>query len=159
MPEGWRSRQDARGAAGVMAPVAMMREVGPRARGPMRPPTSRCIFGIEDREEATAAFAEALLRLAARAIEREVQLMRPGHPSLSFDETWLLCLISAAREGDEASLREGLASRVPKPMRGAVAMLVEGLAERIGPSRRATGRAQPGERGPVPVARAHWRLH
>lgn len=72
-----------------------------------------------------------LLRLLPIALKRPVKFYRPGAQEQTFDERWLLNLLSSIRAGDKDSVLFALASRVDPRYRRVVRILAERCAERL----------------------------
>lgn len=92
------------------------------------------IEAAPDRE--ADAYLDALLRVAPGALGRPLLIRRQGAAGPSFDEAWLLALISAARRGDTASLRFAVASRTRSDTDGralsrSLGFIATGLAGRL----------------------------
>ncbi|MEM6486995.1 MAG: hypothetical protein AAF677_01800 [Pseudomonadota bacterium] len=82
-------------------------------------------------DRAAESYIDGLLHVLPQALGRPVLIRRPGPAPTSFDEAWLIGLIMAARRGDQASVRFGLASRVHRPFRRSLGFLVVGIAGRL----------------------------
>lgn len=58
-----------------------------------------------------------MLKMLPLALGKRVVFRRPGAKEPSFDEAWLLQLLSSVRSGDEASIAFALGSRVQRSHR------------------------------------------
>lgn len=90
-----------------------------------------CQMLSEDREEAGLAFAAALIRTLAQGLGRTPLFFRPGTREISFDERWLMSLISSVREGDAPSFEFLIRSRLKRHAHRPTAFLVRNLASRL----------------------------
>lgn len=77
------------------------------------------------------ALADALLRILGQAMGRAPVLHELRAASLSFDERWLVALISAAGRDDHDSLTFLTASRIPRHARRQIGWLARQLALRL----------------------------
>ena len=73
--------------------------------------------------------ASMLLRVLGQALPRQPIFHRPGERQLSFDERWLLSLISAHGDGNLDGVEFLLRSRVEPSKRRLLSLLVRGLAD------------------------------
>jgi hypothetical protein len=80
---------------------------------------------------ARSAHAAAFLRCLPEAIGRAPRLLRPGVAEVSFDEAWILRLLTSAAAGDGDSFAFLLRSRVEPWARRNFAFLVQSMAERF----------------------------
>lgn len=78
--------------------------------------------------DAAPAAADALVRLVHRAVDRRAVIYAPSSAEISFDEAWLVALVTAAGRDDAASLRLLLGRRVRPEMRGPMTCLARNLA-------------------------------
>jgi len=79
-----------------------------------------------------SAYVEALLLTLGQAPGGHgLKLFRPGASETSFDERWLMSLISALRRGDEASASFLLQSRIGRNDRRPVAFLANRVARHL----------------------------
>ncbi|MEM9784097.1 MAG: hypothetical protein AAF899_16680 [Pseudomonadota bacterium] len=82
-------------------------------------------------DRAAGAYLAGLLHVLPKAIDRPLLIRRPGAILPSFDEAWILGMVSAMRRDDAASLRFAIASRVERPFRRPLAFIIRGLADRL----------------------------
>ena len=85
-----------------------------------------------DRDAAHAAYTEALVRHLPQILGKKPVFYRPGEPSLSFDEAWILALLSAYGDDNEAASVFLLGSRVKQHYRLKMAFLCSNLARLFG---------------------------
>ncbi|SMX44203.1 hypothetical protein [Actibacterium lipolyticum] len=90
-----------------------------------------CALLSQNKDEAASAFAEAMLRTLQQGLGRPAVFYAPGTKEVSFDEAWLLRMMSCVRDGDQASFTFLISSVLDQSMRRSVAFLVRGLAERL----------------------------
>ena len=90
-----------------------------------------CALLSQNKNEAASAFAEALLRTFNQGLGRPAVFYAVGAKELSFDEAWLLRMMSCVRDGDEASFAFLISSVLDRSMCRSVAFLVRGLADRL----------------------------
>lgn len=90
-----------------------------------------CALLSTDRDIAANAYADALFRTLDQGLGRPPRIFVPGCRELSFDERWLMALIAATENGDEASRTFLLASRLRPEARRALAFLVKNLTDRL----------------------------
>lgn len=115
----------------IPPPVAALRRLAPRCQAGARLDLFRaCAMLSTDSGVAARSYAEALLRGLAVVLGRVPVLHQPGAYELSFDEAWIASLLSAARRGDEDSMRFLLASRLPRHVRRQIGWLAAQLAQR-----------------------------
>lgn len=84
-----------------------------------------------DTKEAGTAFARALIRTLSQGLGRAPVFFRPGSREVSFDERWLISLISAVQKGDEPSFEFLIRSRLGRHTHRPTAFLVRNLAMRL----------------------------
>lgn len=87
-----------------------------------------CAMLGPDREAAAGMSLDALLRTLGQALGRTPRFYRPGTANLSFDERWLLSLLTALRRQDAHSATFLIHSRVPHHARRSVAFLAGRVA-------------------------------
>ena len=90
-----------------------------------------CALLSTDRETAANAYAVALFRTLDQGLGRPPRIFVPGCSDLSFDERWLMALIEATENGDDASRTFLLNSRLRPDARRALAFLVKNLTDRL----------------------------
>ncbi|MEM7506749.1 MAG: hypothetical protein AAF415_08375 [Pseudomonadota bacterium] len=107
-----------------------MRRTAMDSRLERRPnPEMLCALRHQDEALPGNAHLSALIRLLPIALDKRMVFHRPGVPDRTFDESWLLRLISATEQRDEHSLTFALASRVPKHFHAPIRFLARGYAE------------------------------
>lgn len=87
-----------------------------------------CAMLSADRVEAGEAHVDAFFRCFKEGVGQAPRLYKPGSADLSFDETWLLRLLTVAQSGDDASFAFLIAARVRKDKRRAMAFLLRNIA-------------------------------
>ena len=85
-----------------------------------------------DRDAAHAAYTESLVRHLPQILGKKPVLYRPGEPSLSFDEAWILALLSAYGNDDAPTKDFLLGSRVKHHYRLKMGFLCSNLARLFG---------------------------
>ena len=80
---------------------------------------------------ARSAHAAAFLRCLPEAIGRAPRLLRPGVSEVTFDEAWILRLLTSAAAGDGNSLGFLVRSRVEVWARRNFAFLVQSTADQF----------------------------
>lgn len=128
------------------APAPIPRELDPEARvalNSLRTTALKCRSSAQldlfracrmlsaDHREANEAVTEALIRTLGQSLGRKPRFYRPHSHALTFDEAWILSLLSAIRQGDEDSATFLLCSRVGREARRSVAFLATGLAAHL----------------------------
>ncbi|MEM1065740.1 MAG: hypothetical protein AAGJ74_09590 [Pseudomonadota bacterium] len=88
-----------------------------------------CALLSIDRKVARTAHADAFMKCLPQAIGKKPKMLRPGVAEVSFDEAWVVRLITCALSGDHDSFAFLLRSRVPPWARRNIAFLVASLAE------------------------------
>ncbi|MEM7614180.1 MAG: hypothetical protein AAF245_03990 [Pseudomonadota bacterium] len=83
-----------------------------------------CAVLALDRQTAQAAALEGVMRCLPQALSHAPLIYLPGVEERSFDEAWLLRLISAARAQDHDSFTFLLHSRIPPLARRQLAYLI-----------------------------------
>ncbi|SLN24071.1 hypothetical protein ROJ8625_00986 [Roseivivax jejudonensis] len=107
----------------------MLRRTAARCRAAPREDLFRaCALLGADPSSSAPTYAEALFRTLDQGIDRPANIFKPGCPGLSFDERWLIALISAFRRGDEASATFLTERRLAKASRRSIGFLARGLA-------------------------------
>lgn len=89
-------------------------------------PESLCGLVTEADDGSGTGYLRALLRLLPVALDRRMVFRRPGTTDPTFDEAWLLRLLSSVEDRDVDSLIFALASRVPRHFHGQVKFLAGG---------------------------------
>lgn len=87
-----------------------------------------CAVLSMDRETARTAHIEVLTRCLIQALGRRPVFYRPGVSEISFDEAWLMRLVETAANDDLASFTFLIRSRVLKPARRNLSLLVDQIA-------------------------------
>lgn len=90
---------------------------------------SACSVLDPNADRAEDAQMRVLLRVMGQALEKEPVFHRPGEPTLSFDESWLMTALTARAEGDDDSFTFLLHRRVSKEKRRIFSLLLGGLSE------------------------------
>lgn len=80
---------------------------------------------------ARSAHAAAFLRCLPQAIGRAPRLLRPGVAEVTFDEAWILRLLTSAAAGDHDSFAFLLRSRVDAWARRNIGFLAQSMAEQF----------------------------
>lgn len=113
--------------------LSTLRFIGARCRGMARGDLFKaCAMLSDDRTRAVEAVGTALLRgLNGEHGMPKLRLYQLNSTDISFDESWLLSAISAARRGDETSLTFLLARRIPAHARRQIGFLVVALADAL----------------------------
>lgn len=70
-----------------------------------------------------------LVRVMGQALDREPVFFQPGSAEISFDERWLLALITAAHTKDDNSFQFLMVRRVAHHKRRIFSLLIKSLAE------------------------------
>lgn len=87
---------------------------------------------IDPKAEATdTARLEMVLRVMGDALGNTPIFFRPGEPELSFDERWLIAVISARIQDDSDSFEFLMRRRVSHDKRRLFGALIAGLADQI----------------------------
>ncbi|QBY01751.1 hypothetical protein E2K80_14305 [Rhodophyticola sp. CCM32] len=111
------------------AELAWLRVAGARCRVMRRSDLFQaCAVLSLSGEQAALAYAQALFRALPDLLPRGLTLYAPGDSQISFDEAWLLQLLTRARAGDHDSLTFLIGRRIPRYARRQVAFLAHGLA-------------------------------
>lgn len=84
-----------------------------------------------DRDVADTAHAEVLMKSLSQALGKAPVFYRPGEAEVSFDEAWLMRVITALREDDDASLVFLLRSRVHPSACRNLTYLIRSVSERF----------------------------
>lgn len=109
-----------------------LRIVGLRCRASRRTDLfEACALLSLDRKLAESAHAEVLMRGLVQALGRPPLFFQPGEKQLSFDESWLLRMLQAARHGDDSSITFLLRSRLPLHAQRNVGFLIHQISERF----------------------------
>jgi hypothetical protein len=74
------------------------------------------------------AHMRILLRVLGQALEKEPIFLRPGEKSQTFDERWLIAVITARMQGDDDSFVFLMHRRIDTSKRRTFCMLISGLA-------------------------------
>ncbi|MEM1385860.1 MAG: hypothetical protein AAGG06_19765 [Pseudomonadota bacterium] len=98
---------------------------------PRRNAEAICALVDADKNCGLDAYGSALLRLLPIALGRRVVFHRPGSPEITFDESWVISLLTSIKRGDADSTLFALSSRISRPMRGQVRYLARGFADRL----------------------------
>lgn len=77
------------------------------------------------------AYMRLLLQILDQALGYRPVFLRPGESMTTFDERWLTTLLRVHSEGDLASVRFLINSRIPKQNRRVIFDLVDRAAERM----------------------------
>ena len=94
--------------------------------------TKACAVLSHDRNVATEAFAEALVRCLGQVLEHTPHFNRPSVNELSFDEQWLMRLVQCHRTGDTSSFVFLLRSRLPAYAQRNVGFLIGAVSDHLG---------------------------
>lgn len=109
-----------------------LRLVGLRCRAGRRAPPIEACRLIAEPDASRDTARDVLMRSLPQALGRMPVLFAPGTHELSFDEAWLLQLVSALRDDDADSATFLLRSRVPAhARRGLVFLLHAALAPNL----------------------------
>ncbi len=87
-----------------------------------------CAMFNSDAHTAADAYAAAIFRAVPAG---RLSFHCPGSVEVSFDESWLMAMLSAAKRGDDASLTFLLARRLPRHLRRQVGFLVVNLSRAL----------------------------
>lgn len=90
-----------------------------------------CALLSGDRDRAADAHAEAFIKCLPQAIGNRPRLLRPGVAEVTFDEAWIVRVVTSVLAGDMDSFAFLLRSRVSAFARRNVAFLVRGLSEQF----------------------------
>ena len=88
-----------------------------------------CALLSTEKSAAKTAHAEALVKCLPQAIGKTPKILRPGVVEVSFDEAWLLRLVTSASANDRDSFGFLLQSRVSPWARRNVGYLAKSFAE------------------------------
>lgn len=91
-----------------------------------------CALLSTDKETSANAFSAALIKSLPQALGLRPRLLRPGVQELSFDERWLVALLTAARAGDDDSFTFLLRSRVRSEAQRNMGYLIASCALKCG---------------------------
>ncbi|MEM7237473.1 MAG: hypothetical protein AAF501_06580 [Pseudomonadota bacterium] len=92
-------------------------------------PETLCGLIGQSAVEPGESFLRALLRLLPVALDRPMVFRRPGAKEPTFDEAWLMRLLTSIERRDTDSLIFALSSRVPRHFHGQVKFLAAKVAE------------------------------
>jgi len=90
-----------------------------------------CALLAYDHHDVRVSHANIMMRCLKEALGRRPRILRPGTQELSFDEAWLVELISAAGRSDEQSFAFLLRSRVEQHARRSITFLAARIAEQF----------------------------
>lgn len=106
----------------------LMRTCRAKARLPV---FEACAMLSDTPSQSAQVYADALLRVLAQALPTPPVIHALAAPERSFDENWLLALLTAIRRGDQASARFLLRTRLPLHYRRSVGWLAAQLVDRL----------------------------
>ncbi|WP_188674449.1 hypothetical protein [Neptunicoccus cionae] len=91
-----------------------------------------CNLLCVDETQSEHRFEEALLRSLHQGVGRKPRFFAVGAAEESFDERWLLQVLTVAQQGDMASVEFLVRSRVNKTMQRSIRFLIRGAVGRFG---------------------------
>lgn len=90
-----------------------------------------CALLSNKEDTARNAHATALVKCFREATNRKPVFFRPGSAEISFDESWLMRAVSAAKGGDSHSFEFLIRSRVATIHQRNIAFLIKGISEQF----------------------------
>lgn len=91
-----------------------------------------CALLTLDGEDARRTFLSTFVKCLSDAVRKRIIWHRPGTAELSFDEAWVMRVVTAIRDEDRASLDFLLRSRVAPVDRRYIGFLLARISDRFG---------------------------